>query len=52
MVDAETRYSQVEQTTLALKSSLSDRTYKPIALSHLAQVGPIRTNVEMGNQVK
>ena len=37
---------------LVLPGSSSDHTYKPATLSHLAQVGPIRTDVAMGNRVK
>ena len=36
----------------ALPSSSSDHTYKPAILSHLAQVGPIRTNAATGNRVE
>ena len=63
MVDAETQYSIMEQTTLALKkchseappippSSSSDCTHKPTTLSYPAQIGFIRTNVEMGHRLE
>ena len=35
-----------------LLGSSSDPTYKPVALSHLAQVGPIRMDIDRDNQIK